>query len=141
MLWEKRSYDNQSECEVYYVIMNSAGNTIDGPNRVSGCQLAAYIDPVIYDGCIYWATVDKNGQYIHKLGLTDQVMTGGIMGDVTSDGMVGMDDVVKLARAVAGNITLNEREEKLADVTGDGEVAMGDVVKIARFVAGAISYL
>ena len=67
--------------------------------------------------------------------------SGGTMGDLTGDGKVAMGDVVKLARAVAGNITLTDAEKKLADVTGDGKVAMGDVVKIARFVAGDLKNL
>ncbi|MBQ9867752.1 MAG: Ig-like domain-containing protein [Lachnospiraceae bacterium] len=64
-----------------------------------------------------------------------------VKGDLTGDGSVAMGDVVKLARAVAGYITLTEEEIALADVTGDGAVAMGDVVKIARYVAGYIDSL
>ncbi|MBQ9867751.1 MAG: Ig-like domain-containing protein [Lachnospiraceae bacterium] len=64
-----------------------------------------------------------------------------VKGDLTGDGVVAMGDVVKVARAVAGYITLTEEEEIAADVTGDTKVAMGDVVKIARYVAGYIDSL
>lgn len=64
-----------------------------------------------------------------------------IKGDVTGDGEVAMGDVVKVARAVAGSVTLTDGEKIAADVTGDGDVAMGDVVRIARFVAGSITEL
>ena len=62
-------------------------------------------------------------------------------GDVTGDGIVAMGDVVKVARAVAGNVILTEDEKKAADVTGDNVIAMGDVVKLARFVAGSVKEL
>lgn len=64
-----------------------------------------------------------------------------IKGDVTGDGQVAMGDVVKLARAVAGNTILTDTEKDAGDVTGDGQIAMGDVVKLARFVAGTIKEL
>ena len=65
----------------------------------------------------------------------------GIPGDVTGDGVVAINDVVKLARAVAGNLTLTDTEISMADVTGDGVVAINDVVKLARYVAGNIASL
>ncbi len=68
-------------------------------------------------------------------------VTAGVKGDVTGDGQVAMSDVIKIARAVAGYITLTEQEKALADVTGDGRLAMGDVIKIARYVAGYIDSL
>ncbi len=64
-----------------------------------------------------------------------------VKGDLTGDGEVAMVDVVKVARAVGGYITLTPEEVAAADVTGDGEVAMGDVVKIARYVGGYIDSL
>lgn len=64
-----------------------------------------------------------------------------IPGDVTGNGMVAMDDVVKVARAASGNVKLTDAEKLAGDVTGDGVVAMGDVVKIARFVAKSIDKL
>ena len=62
-------------------------------------------------------------------------------GDITGDGAVARNDVVKMARFVAGSVTLDEDNKRLADVTGDGVVAMNDVVKLARFVSGTIDEL
>lgn len=67
--------------------------------------------------------------------------TGTVKGDVTGDGEVAMGDVVKVAKVVAGTLSLTDDEKVIADVTGDGEVAMGDVVRIAKYVAGTISEL
>ena len=65
----------------------------------------------------------------------------GVRGDVTGDNDVAINDVVKVARAVARKITLTEIEKTLADVTGDGVIAINDVVKLARYVAGNIASL
>ena len=68
-------------------------------------------------------------------------ITSGIRGDATGDGVVAINDVVKVARAVGGSLTLTESEKTLADVTGDGVIAINDVVKLARYVAGSIATL
>ena len=62
-------------------------------------------------------------------------------GDITDDGEVAMNDVVKMARVVSGGVILDAEYKKLADMTGDGVVAMNDVVKLARFVSGTIDEL
>ena len=68
-------------------------------------------------------------------------ITSGIRGDVTGDGVVAINDVVKVARAVAGSLTLTEAERTVADVTGEGVIAINDVVKLARYIAGSIATL
>ena len=68
-------------------------------------------------------------------------ITSSIRGDVTGDGVVAINDVVKLARAVAGSLTLTETERTVADVTGDGVIAINDVIKLARYVAGNLASL
>ncbi len=85
---------------------------------------------------------DKEGNYA-KVSINDIVVPEKtiVKGDLTGDGEVAMGDVVKVARAVGGYITLTPEEVAAADVTGDGEVAMGDVVKIARYVGGYIDSL
>lgn len=72
---------------------------------------------------------------------TEKDVMQNMKGDVTGDGEVGMNDVIKVARAVAGSVVLTEEEKDSADVTGDGEVAMNDVIKLARYVAGSITEL
>ncbi|MBQ7564039.1 MAG: hypothetical protein IJT16_08620 [Lachnospiraceae bacterium] len=85
---------------------------------------------------------DENGNTLSVSFLAGSVaIADGVMGDITGDGEVAMGDVVKLARAVAGNLILTDAEKTLADVTGDGDIAMGDVVKLARFVAGSLKSL
>lgn len=114
-------------------------------------------DSLSKDGYIYGAYISDNtvnydvytypepakGIYIGRFSQNIDIpqKTKYKKGDVTGDGEVAMGDVVKVARAVAGGVTLNEDEKEAADVTGDKEVAMGDVVKLARYVAGSITSL
>ena len=77
----------------------------------------------------------------HYTASVHQAFEERIKGDLTGDGAVAMNDVIKLARAVAGNVTLTADEQTAADVTGDGDIAMNDVIKLARFVAGTIKEL
>ena len=83
---------------------------------------------------------DSNAVSAEFIPGTLEVMSG-VRGDVTGDNDVAMNDVVKVARAVARKLTLTESEKALADVTGDGLVAINDVVKLARYVAGNIASL
>ena len=64
-----------------------------------------------------------------------------VKGDLTGDGKVAMNDVMKLARAVAGTVTLTDEEKEAGDVVKDGNIAMNDVMKLARFVAGTVAEL
>lgn len=96
-------------------------------------------DKLTYD--VYTAPQPSKGNYIGRYSIELDGIIAKVMGDVTGDGVVAMGDVVKVARAVAGNIILTEDEKKAADVTGDNVIAMGDVVKIARYVAGSVKEL
>ena len=70
IMWEKLAYSyNDSSCEVYYMLIDGEGRIVAKPMFISGCHLAADIDPMVYNGNIYWATADEFGQYIHKLNI------------------------------------------------------------------------
>lgn len=68
VLWEKMSY-RSTDSQTYYMVLDASGNVISEPEVLPGGHLAADIDPVVYNGDIYWATVDDNGQYIHRLDI------------------------------------------------------------------------
>ena len=61
------------------------------------------------------------------------------LGDVTADGSVKMDDVVKVQKYIAELITFSADETKAADVSKDGSVKMEDVVIIQKYIAELIS--
>lgn len=96
-------------------------------------------DKLTYD--VYTAPQPSKGSYIGRYSIELDGIIAKVMGDVTGDGEVAMNDVVKLARAVSGTLELTKEEVQRGDVTGDGIIAMGDVVKLARFVAGSIEEL
>ena len=143
-----------------------SGNYSASPE--SGVVQWYHTENVIDDGVLFTLHFQlkpeaKTGDYIISIGLqgdipanltnqeaeivTAQFVSGtltvnaGIRGDVTGDGVVAINDVVKVARAVAGSLTLTEAERTVADVTGDGVIAINDVVKLARYVAGSIATL
>lgn len=54
-----------------------------------------------------------------------------LMGDVTGDGLIKMNDVMKIASQLVNGDTLRDEYLVAGDVTGDGKVKMNDVMKIA----------
>ncbi len=67
VIWEKRTYADQSKIESYYAVLDEDGNVVRQPLRILGANLAGNIDPTYKDGKIYWTTSDANGDYIHCL--------------------------------------------------------------------------
>ena len=62
-------------------------------------------------------------------------VASGVMGDVTGDNKITIADVLKLAQAVAKNVTLTDQEKRLGDVTYDGKITIGDVLRLAQYQA------
>ncbi|MBQ7541482.1 MAG: dockerin type I repeat-containing protein [Clostridia bacterium] len=58
-----------------------------------------------------------------------------VAGDVNGDGSVGLNDVVELARHLAGGWNVTIKEDN-ADVNGDNRVDLKDVVLLRRYLAG-----
>ena len=58
-----------------------------------------------------------------------------VVGDVNSDGEVGIGDIVAITNVMAG-INADEATKASADVNGDGEVGIGDIVAVTNIMAG-----
>nr|MCR5508433.1 hypothetical protein [Lachnospiraceae bacterium] len=111
-------------------------------NINTGTENGSYTVNIDYTGGLKANITDENSVTLDvTLKPGDVSVNTVIKGDLTGDGDVAMGDVVKVARAVSGKVTLTDEEKTAADVTGDGDVAIGDVVKMARFVSGAIDEL
>lgn len=54
-----------------------------------------------------------------------------LAGDVTGDGYIKMNDVMKIANHIVNNNVLYNEYYTAGDVTGDGKVKMNDIMKIA----------
>ena len=64
-----------------------------------------------------------------------------VKGDVTGDGEVAMNDILKINSYLLKRIQLSDAELAAADVTGDGAVAMNDILKINSYLLKRISSL
>lgn len=61
-----------------------------------------------------------------------------LLGDVTGDGEIGINDVSRLYRAHKGLITLTKLEKITGDIIADNEIKINDVSKLYRHVKGVI---
>ena len=74
VLWEKRSY-NDSTVSTWFSIMDMNGDVIKGPKKVPNTLLASDCDPVVINGCAYWAVKDSTGSFLHILSPSDISIT------------------------------------------------------------------
>lgn len=68
--------------------------------------------------------------------VTSGTITAIVSGDVTGDGMVEYDDVMKVYKASLGEVNLTEEEKLLADINGDQIIDNLDVEEIYRIYTG-----
>lgn len=68
--------------------------------------------------------------------VTPGTITAIVAGDVTGDGMVEYDDVMKVYKAALGEESLTEEEKLLADINGDQIIDNLDVEEIYRIYTG-----
>ena len=75
------------------------------------------------------------------LALTVPASNSVLYGDTNGDGSVTMLDVLRLAKHVAGMISLTGDQLAAADVNHDNSVTMLDTLRLAKYVAGIIASL
>ena len=68
--------------------------------------------------------------------VTSGTITAILAGDVTGDGMVEYDDVMKVYKASLGEVSLTAEEKLLADINGDQIIDNLDVEEIYRIDTG-----
>ena len=61
-----------------------------------------------------------------------------LLGDVTGDGEIGINDVSRLYRYVKGIITLTDEEKNAGDVVADGSIGINDVSRLYRYTKGLV---
>lgn len=64
-----------------------------------------------------------------------------IVGDLTGDNRVNVNDVSIVARFALGLLTLSEEQALAADINGDGTVDVRDTILLMRYVLGLIESL
>lgn len=55
-------------------------------------------------------------------------------GDVNSDGKLGLQDIIEIAKYMLKKRTFTEQEFKAADYNGDGKVGLQDIIPIAKYL-------
>jgi hypothetical protein len=90
-----------------------------------------------------YGTEGENDEDYVKVAITAAklAVSSIVKGDVTGDGKVRMNDVVILARAAIGDVTLTDEQLAAGDLDGNGRITMAEVVKVVRFVMGEIDEL
>ena len=58
------------------------------------------------------------------------------IGDVSDDGVVNLKDASLIQKALLGDVTLTEKQQKAADVVNDGKISIADVVAVLRYLVG-----
>lgn len=61
-----------------------------------------------------------------------------LLGDVNMDGAVSITDATEVQKGIAGLLSLNEYQNKLADVNKDGSASIIDATQIQKYLAGLI---
>lgn len=61
-----------------------------------------------------------------------------LLGDVNMDGTVSILDATEVQKGLAGLVSLNEYQSKLADMNKDGNVSIIDATQIQKYIAGII---
>ena len=59
-----------------------------------------------------------------------------MLGDVTGDGQIDVNDVTDIQLYLAKDQTFTEKQKKAADVNKDGKISINDVTKIQEYIAG-----
>lgn len=59
-----------------------------------------------------------------------------VMGDLNSDGRLGIEDATYIQKYLAELEKLDENQQKLADVDGDGRITISDATRIMHILAG-----
>lgn len=62
-----------------------------------------------------------------------------VYGDVNGDGMIDVDDAVKVLKHIVGLLNLDGEQVQAADVNGDGHVNLYDAILILRYLMGLIA--
>lgn len=87
-------------------------------------------------------TVIKTGDKIHvTLDGTETILTVSVLGDVTGDGKIELNDIGKLYRYYQKKLTMNAEAIYAGDINGDGEIEINDVGKLYRYYHGSIDDL
>ncbi len=118
-------------------IFNSSIYTIDQENYIVYVKPNTSINDFVKNvsGIVGTYSYNKSYSGVVYTGLVVDNYTVVVLGDVTGDGYVKMNDVMKISSYIVESSGLSDVYRLLAaDVTGDGYVKMNDVMKISSYI-------
>lgn len=154
---------NTAEGETSYLCGSQVGKNVAWENAEKescGYIVSASQEAVAEDGILFTATFQVSEDFkdyttvtpvVHYIrnnaavfsifeeitaSVTSGTITAIVSGDVTGDGMVEYDDVMKVYKASLGEVNLTEEEKLLADINGDQSIDNLDVEEIYRIYTG-----
>jgi hypothetical protein len=116
-----------------FVIDNLCGNGITSPSNVAFPTAG---------NSVSWECLGVNGGQSSNTCTASQAAassSGGLLGDVNSDGGVNIADAELTAQAAEGLISLTSTQQQAAGVDGTGQVDIYDAYLIAEYAAGLIT--
>ena len=116
------------------------------PGIIIDYPLAEGTGTIIYDYSVFENHTVVNGDFewtldypcnCSEFGIcTDIFLEEDLIGDITQDGSINVQDVVAIVGYIIGSIEFNQTELLLADYIQDGFVNVQDVVAIVGFIIG-----
>ncbi|MBQ7104900.1 MAG: hypothetical protein IJN90_03505 [Bacilli bacterium] len=111
--------------------------------RIDQIRKIIYVDPLTdittlknnlsqADDILYNNNKVTSGLVKTGMTLTNYLIV--VKGDVTNDGYVKMNDVMKISEYIVEEKGLNDTEKYAADVTNDAKIKMNDVMKISEYI-------
>jgi len=96
--------------------------------------ITAFLNNIIGEkGSVYQnQTLVTSGYIATNMTIDNYVII--VKGDITGDGYVKMNDVMKISKYIVEGNGLDSTLKKAADVTGDNYIKMNDVMKISKYI-------
>ena len=128
-----------------YTIDRDAGLLTDVSINTSAAQLIANLtndaaDIKVYDkgGVEYTGDLVASGMVVKLVfgGIVKDELTISILGDVSGDGMIDINDILYIRADILNTYTLSDYEQSAADVNGDSEIDINDILYIRAHILG-----
>ncbi len=109
--------------------------------------LNSVVDIITTESSVYMVRQDgsvwKYGNYGDNIGVAYMVQSGDsvVMGDISGDGEIKINDMLTILHGISGSQTLNESQQLAADIDKDGKVTVRDMLRIMHYISGASSTL
>ena len=129
IVWEVLDAEEKNQ------ILNSV---VDIVATTTGTLSETNVYMVRQDGSVW-----KYRDYMDKIGIATMLLDVNtvVMGDISGDGQVKINDMLTILHGISGSQTLSESQQIAADIDKDGKVTVRDMLRIMHYISGASSTL